>query len=209
MSEPVGVARWQMRALLSAMQNWLKDGKEPPPSEYPTIAAGQLVLPTQVKSTVADPPSRAVTGYEMDFGPEFEKSGIATVEPPKILKTFTALVPQVDADGIDVAGLRLPEIQVPLGTYTGWNQRDRALGAEDQMIAFSGSFFPFARTKAERLKTHDPRLSVEERYRDKQDYLDRIASATQKLLAAGYLLEADAPKLSERAQTMWDYATAQ
>ena len=115
----------------------------------------------------------------------------------------------MDADGNEIAGIRLPEVQVPLGTYTGWNQRGPNLGAPDEMIAFIGSFVPFARTKAERLKAKDPRPSLEERYHDKQDYLAKIAAAGKSLAHEGYVLEADLPMLNERAQQHWDYFAAQ
>ena len=115
------------------------------------------------------------------------------------------MLPQVNADGNEIAGVRLPEVQVPLGTYTGWNQRGASMGAPSEMIAFIGSFIPFARTKAERLKAKDPRPSIEERYHGKQEYLDKIAAAGKSLAQGGYILEADLPSLNQRASEQWDY----
>jgi hypothetical protein len=210
LSDPLDY-RYQMRGLLAALHTWVKDNKEPPASSYPMIANKQLAP----LSGLAFPkigievPKRAHGAYHLDFGPEFRTAGIATVEPPSLGKPFPVMVPQVDADGNEIAGIRLPEIQVPLGTYTGWNQRAASLGAADEMIAFIGSFVPFARTKAERLKAKDPRPSIEERYRDKQDYLDKIAAAGKTLAQQGYVLEADLPKLNQRAQEQWEYFLAQ
>jgi uncharacterized protein YcaQ len=83
------------------------------------------------------------------------------------------------------------------------------MGAPSEAIAFIGSFIPFARTKAERLKAKDPRPSIEERYHDKQEYLDKIAAAAKSLAQDGYILQADLPKLNERASEQWDYLSAQ
>lgn len=200
--------RWQMRALLLAMHEWLKSGKEPPASVYPLIVNGELTPLDQLKFPHIpgiEVPKRFHTAYHVDYGPQFASAGLVTVEPPKVGAPFPAMVPQVDADGNDVSGVRLPEIQVPLGTYTGWNLRSAESGAPDEMIAFIGSFIPFPKTKSERLKTKDPRLSIEERYRGKQDYLSKSAAAAHALAAAGYLLAADEPALLERAAQMWDY----
>jgi hypothetical protein len=203
--------RYQMRALLAAMQSWLKDNKEPPASQYPLIASKQLTTLTGLAfpKVGVEVPKRAHGAYHLDFGPDFRTTGVATVEPPSIGKPFPVMVPQVNSDGNEIAGVRLPEVQVPLGTYTGWNQRGPSMGAPSEMIAFIGSFIPFARTKAERLKAKDPRPSIEERYHDKQDYLDKIAVAGKSLAQGGYVLEADLPKLNERASEQWDYLLAQ
>ena len=75
------------------------------------------------------------------------------------------LVPQVDRDGNELAGIHLPEIAVPLATYTGWNLRDPSIGAPEQREAFEGSYLAFPRTAAERDKSGDPRKSIAERYR--------------------------------------------
>lgn len=209
LSDPLDY-RYQMRGLLAAMQAWIKDGKEPPASQYPLIASSQLAPLNELAfpKIGIEVPKRAHAAYHLDFGPNFAETGIATVEPPMLGKPFPVLLPQVDADGNEIAGVRLPEIQAPLGTYTGWNQRDASMGAPDELIAFIGSFVPFARTKAERLKSKDPRLSIEERYTDRQDYLNKVAAAGKALAQNGYVLEADLPKLNERAQQQWDYFTA-
>jgi hypothetical protein len=117
-------------------------------------------------------------------------------------------VPQVDADGNDRAGVHLPEIAVPLATYTGWNLRDPSTGAPEQRPSFLGSYFPFAKTAAERKVAHDPRPSVEERYPGGRDeYLDRYKQAVDALVRARWILPDDAPALMQQGAVEWDFAT--
>lgn len=210
LSDPLDY-RYQMRGLLTALHAWVKDNQEPPPSQYPLIANKQLVPLNELAfpKIGIEVPKRAHGAYHLDFGPEFRNAGIATTEPPALGLPFPVMVPQVDADGNEIAGIRLPEVQVPLGTYTGWNQRAPKLGAPDEMIAFIGSFVPFARTKADRLKAKDPRPSIEERYHDKQDYLAKIDAAGKSLAQDHYVLKVDLAKLNERAQQQWNYFVAQ
>jgi hypothetical protein len=68
-----------------------------------------------------------------------------------------------------------------------------------------GSFIPFARTKAERLKQGDPRPSIEERYPNRQEYLEKVKAAAHRLERGGYLLESDIPSIVARAGNKWDY----
>ena len=150
-------------------------------------------------------PERIQTAYRLDFGPNFRSEGIVSLEPPKVGNPFPTLVPQVDSDGNEAAGIRLPEIQVPLATYTGWNLRAPELGAADELLSMVGSFIPFARTKAERLKLRDPRPSIEERYPNRQQYLEGVRAAAHRLAGEGYLLESDIPSILAEAGEKWDY----
>jgi hypothetical protein len=200
--------RFQMRALLAAMNDWLTKDKAPPPPAYPLVSKRELTSVADLKFPgipEVNVPSRAHTAYRVDYGPEFRTLGRISIEPPKIGPAFTALVPQVDKDGIEMSGIRLPEIQHPLATYTGWNFRDAQLGAPDEMISFIGSWFPFARTKAERAKTSDPRPSIEERYPSKEAYIERSDTSAKALASSGYVLARDLPALHDRASRMWDY----
>jgi hypothetical protein len=115
------------------------------------------------------------------------------------------LLPQVDRDGNETSGLRMPEIQVPLATYTGWNLRSTDIGAPSEMFSMQGSFIPFSRTKAERELHHDPRPSIEERYSGRAQYLEKIEGAARNLASSGYLLEADVPRIVEHSAKEWDY----
>jgi hypothetical protein len=113
---------------------------------------------------------------------------------------FVTLVPAPDPDGNDLGGIRLPDVAVPLGAYTGWNLRPAAMGAADELARWSGSSFPFAATAAERKKAGDPRPSLEERYPSQADYVRRVAAAAEKLRRDGYLLDEDVSALVERAR---------
>jgi len=199
---------WSLRALLMAMNNWVKDGAEPPQSLYPKVSSDQAVQLGAVqfpKIPGVSFPTRTTRAWHADYGPQYRKEGVITQEPPKLGAPFPLVFPQVDRDGNEVSGVRLPEIQVPLATYTGWNLRAPDIGAPDELFSMQGSWIPFPRTKTERLKTGDPRLSIEERYASRQEYLAKFESAAKSLVAAGYLLASDVPKLVERGGAEWDY----
>ena len=203
--------RYVMRGLLVALNEWVVTGTQPPPSSYPLIAKGQLVSPDAVrfpKIPGVSVPTFWLRAWRLDFGPEFRTKGLDTIEPPKVGKPFLTMVSQVDQDGIEAAGVRLPEIQVPLGTYTGWNMRDPGIGAPDAMINLVGSFFPFARTRAEREANKDPRLSIEERYASRDDYLGKISRSAGELVRSRYIMKSDVDRIVQRATEQWKYLAA-
>jgi hypothetical protein len=117
------------------------------------------------------------------------------------------LVPQVDADGNELAGIRVAEVSVPLATTTGWNFRAERIGNPSTTYALLGSYVPFPRTRAERDARHDPRPSIEERYRDRGEYLQRIRAAANALVKDRFLLEQDVEDVLQRATRHWDYVT--
>ena len=129
-------------------------------------------------------------------------------EPPKIGSSFPILVPQVDADGNEVAGIRVPELAVPLATYTGWNLFNERSGPTGVVSSMQGSFIPFPRTRAERERTNDPRRSIDERYQSRDQYLGLISKAASDLVQKGYLLKEDVPRIVEQTGTRWDHAMA-
>jgi hypothetical protein len=190
--------RASMRALLVAMQAWLKDGKEPPASEYPRIGKDQLVAASALafpRITGVHVPRVKREAYRLDF----------SVEPPKISAAFSTLVPQVNLDGNETSGIQMPEVQVPLASNTGWNLRSKTIGAPDELYSMVGSWIPFPLNQTERENRQDPRLSIEERYKTKRDYLERITVAAQKLVQSGFLLDRDVLKVRDRAAKEWDY----
>jgi hypothetical protein len=199
--------RWAMRSLLLSMNRWATDGTPPLESRYPRIADGTLVAPDQLafpKITgvaVARVPHLA---YRADYGPEFGAKGIVTQEPPAIGKAFPILVPQVDADGNELAGVRMPELSVPVSTYTGWNMFNERSGPTDVVSSMQGSFIPFAGSKADRERSGDPRRSVEERYQGRAQFLDQVAQAARALVDQGYLRQGDMSRIVEQAGTRWD-----
>jgi hypothetical protein len=201
--------RWSMRALLLAMDRWVSHGTPPPPSQYPRIADGTLVRLQAVefpKLPGIEFPQTIHEAYRVDYGPQFPQ-GIVSEEPPRVGRPFPVLVPQVDRDGNERAGIGMPEIAVPLATYTGWNLRDPKIGAPNELVGNVGSYIPFARTRAERERTGDPRLAIEERYQSRAHYLDLYAEVALQLVKEGYLLAEDIPALLTRAGAYWDYAT--
>jgi hypothetical protein len=115
-------------------------------------------------------------------------------------------VPQVNADGNDLGGVTLPELSVPLATYTSWTLRHPSIGSPDRMVSFIGSYLPLTKTRAARLALGDPRLSLEERYRSRADYLSRFRRAAQDLVNQRWILPEDLPALMQRAAQEWDYA---
>ncbi|HEY7422689.1 MAG TPA: alpha/beta hydrolase domain-containing protein, partial [Gemmataceae bacterium] len=195
-----GDYRPYLRALLDALDSWVKDGTEPPASVYPRIDEGTLVHWSQ-KST-GFPTLPGVRYPEviqqpacLDFGPRFAEEGIITVEPPRVVGKYVVLVPRSGPDGNDLGTLLPPEVAVPLATYTGWNLRRRDVGAEAMLANLLGSYIPFPRTKAQRLATGDPRPSLEERYGTFDRYQRQFTDACNKLSGDRYLLVEDARRL--------------
>ena len=151
-------------------------------------------------------PISPLTAYWIDFGPQW-KNGIVSFEPPKVGKEFTVLVSQVDRDGNDRSGIRIPELEVPLATYTGWNLRDPSTGMSEYVIPFVGSYIPLAKTAAERQQAHDSRLSIAERYSSHEDYIRLYREAAERLVKQGFLLPEDIPAVLRRGEAEWKYAT--
>lgn len=199
--------RFALRALLLDLNAWVTDGVAPPESRLPLIARKQLVTPAALafpRIPGVHLPTAPYRVYRLNFGPLFRSQGIITFEPPKIGRPFPTLVPQVDADGNETAGIRLPEQLVPLATYTGWNLRTAAIGAPGVMYDMVGSFLPFARTRAERERTGDPRPSIEERYPSREDYLREVRAAGEALAGKRLVLASDVPRITDRAAARWD-----
>jgi hypothetical protein len=188
--------------LLVALDKWVTTGAEPPASKLPRRAEETLVSSKQADVGFPAIPgvkynARMHGGDLFDFGPQADR-GILTVLPPKLLGSpYPAYVPRTDDDGNTIAGIRLPEITVPVATYTGWNLRKNP--AEDE-CDHSGMYIPFAKTKAERLANGDPRLSLEERYPDHAAYVRAVSVAAADLQKQGFLLQEDADRYVKAAQ---------
>lgn len=184
-----------MRALLRAAHQWVQSGTAPPDSRHPRLR-DQTLVPLK---TLAFPTIPGVGDPRIIEGPGHMEDGRFT--------PFPFVVPRVDADGNEVAGIRVPEQSVPLATTTGWNFRAERLGNPTTIYALLGSYIPFARTKAEREARQDPRLSIEERYRDREDYLQKIRVAASALVKDRFLLEEDVDDVVQRATRHWTFAT--
>lgn len=208
--------KWTMRALLSDLTEWVRDGRAPPASRVPRIADGTLVradavrfpeIPANDYGGIARPAVRYLAATNplgvLDFGQGFravDTSGVITVEPPRIGRArYAIMVPQVDADGIDIGGIRDLYLRVPVGTYTGWNNF-RAGMFGGGFCGLSGSFIPFAPTRAAREAIGDPRLSLAERYPTPEAYVGDIRRAAAALVAERFLLPEDADRLVGEAE---------
>jgi hypothetical protein len=194
-----------LRGLLVALDAWVKDGTPPPPSVYPRI--DQKTLVDWRQAGTGFPALPGVRYPEViqrpqakDYGPRFEAEGIITIEPPRILGHYVVLVPRSDPDGNDLGTLLPPEVAVPVATCTGWNLRRRDVGAEGMLASLQGSYLPFPRTKDERGKNGDPRLSVRERYGSFDEYLRRFNAACTALAKGRYLLDEELPRLAARQE---------
>jgi hypothetical protein len=194
-----------LRALMVAMDQWVTHGIAPPPSRYPKVSDGTLVHAGRRSTGFPNIPGVRYFGLHnrqlfLDYGSKIRR-GRMDLHPPRQGggSGYIVLVPKVDADGNDVAGIRLPAIQAPLGTYTGWNLRPRGL-AEDELSGLLGSYVPFAKTLADRRRSGDPRLSIEERYKDRVDYVRQVSRAARLLVEQRYLLAEDADRIIREAK---------
>jgi hypothetical protein len=201
-----------LRAALVNLDRWVTDGVEPPPSAIPRLEDGTAV-PAEKTAPVfgAIPgvrfPDRIVRPARLDFGPEWPQ-GIVTELPPKTGAAFPTFVSSVDADGNEVAGIRPPELLVPLGTFTGWNPRHPDQGAPGDLMSMMGMTLPFPRTRAERERTRDPRPSIEERYGSRTEYLRRVREAAEGLVKARHVLAEDVEAIVVRADRLYDWIQA-
>lgn len=201
---------WAMRAHLVNLEAWVAHGVEPPPSLYPKVSEGTLVSASDLKFPAipeVESPDVPHLAYRMDYGPRFWTEGVVTKQPPEVGEPFPVKVPQVDRDGNELGGLRLPELEVPLATYTPWNYRTPGIGNPGRLADFRGSFLAFPATRAERVDTEDPRPSVEERYANRAAYLGEYARAAVDLVGQRYLLAEDLPEMLDRAEALWGWVT--
>jgi hypothetical protein len=117
------------------------------------------------------------------------------------------LVPAVDENGNSRTGIRMPAIELPVGTYGGWNFRSPSIGSADQLFGEIGSFHPFARTKSERIATGDSRLSISERYAGREEYLSKVAVVAKRMIEDRFLLPEDLSDVVDQAAALYDWAS--
>jgi hypothetical protein len=196
------------RALMKALVEWVVSDTAPPPSRYPMLAKGDLVPPGHASTGFPVIPGQPLPDgvflpfYDYDFGPGFryaDVSGVMSLQPPGVRQVLPQLVPKVDADGNELAGVRSVLLEVPLGTYTGWNPVARGFFT-GQIQALGGGYIPFAKTKAQRLASGDPRPSLEERYGTHDAYVARVKDAATRQVAERFLLQEDADRLVAQAE---------
>lgn len=196
------------RALTAALIEWVVKGTPPPPSRYPRLDKGELVAATKAALgfpdlpdlSFKDSPVNPVLDY--DFGPLFvayDMTGVISLQPPRIRRVIPTYVPKVNADGNETAGVPSVLHQAPLGTYLGWNLTAGGFFA-GQGCGFAGGYVAFAKTRAERASTHDPRLSIEERYGTLEGYVCVVEHAASQAVGERFLLKDDADRLIREAR---------
>jgi hypothetical protein len=198
-----------VNALRAHFRAWVMKGTEPPPSRWPRIADGTLVPATKDAMgfpTLPGLPSTAPTGLinpmlDYDWGPDFnviDASGIPSLVPPHIKHVIRMFAPKVDADGNELGGVPVVLRDAPLGTYLGWNVTAAGFN-QGKVCNYAGGMMPFARTKAERMASKDPRPSLEERYGTHDGYVQAVKAAAERAVAEGFLLPGDANRLVTEA----------
>jgi len=199
----------QMNALAVALIDWVTRGVNPPPSAYPMLAKGDLVANTQAAMGYpAIPGSPGPTGMavglmDYDFGPDLKYNdfaGVLSQQPPTIKTTAAPLMPRVNADGNEVAGVPSLLHSAPLGTYTGWNVTASGFfKGQPCGGGLTGGYIPFPLTKSDRERTGDPRLSIKERYGNQDGYMCVVKAAAANAVKDRFLLPADADILIGKA----------
>lgn len=205
--EPFNVVDYAplLRAALVNLDRWASEGIAPPASAFPRLADGTAV---PAESTAGRFRRRTRPGPYHAAGPARLRARVRArhrgPSPPKIGAPYPTFVSAVDADGNETAGIRPVEIVVPLGTFTGWNPRHPSQGAPGDLMSMMGSTLAFARTRAERLETEDPRASIAERYASRGAYLAQVRQAAVGLVGARHLLAEDVEAVVARAGQQWD-----
>jgi hypothetical protein len=204
---------YNIRALLVALVDWVGEGREPPDSRYSRLDHRSLVAPEHVKFPnipgVTGPAGVFNTRIAYERGRQYDAddvSGIIAIEPPIAIAQYPSLAPQVDADGNDIDGLRSHILQAPLGTYTGWNVR-RAGFSQGDSCDLTGGYVPFAVTKAQRMASGDPRLSLQERYGSRANYVKAVTAAVNSLVSQRLMLASDASGAISNAAVWFDQAS--
>ncbi|MBT2337199.1 hypothetical protein J7E49_25275 [Variovorax paradoxus] len=186
-----------VRAAMARLVEWARDGKAPPPSRYP--AAGRGLVPFD-RAAMGFPDLSALG---VRFPGVLNELSVAEASGPPWradpARRYQVLLPRTDADGHDVDGVRLPDVEVPLATYSGWNLR-KAGFAENDLCGLNGISIPFAKDAAERTVRRDPRPSIAERYRTRTAYVQRVNAAAENLREAGFMLDEDVQRAVERAR---------
>jgi hypothetical protein len=183
-----------LRALLVALDEWVSEAKAPPPSRVPRLADTTLARPEQLRFP-------SIPGMQKFAGMNDIRLVRDWIKPDVDAgKVYGARVPAIDADGNETAGIRLPDIAVPLATHTGWNLY-KAPFPEGELCDRDGSYFPFAATRAEREASKDPRPSLQERYGSHAEYVAKVEKAARDLVAERLLLAEDAERLVARAKS--------
>jgi len=199
-----------MRALLTALDEWVREAVVPPASRVPRVDERTAVSRESLEAQYTRIPGSAWLSHlpqrlRMDFGAD-ASAGLVTY-PPVESGTYPVLVSSMDEDCNELAGIRLPDVAVPLATYTGWNVRHEEMGQGGLMTSGAplfGTTLVFARTQAERESSRDPRKGIGERYTSKEDYLARVRAAAETLVCDRYFLAEDIERVVTVAGQKWE-----
>jgi hypothetical protein len=201
-----------MRAALVNLDRWVSLGEAPPPSSVPRLAGGTAATREAVLAFFRDLPGVSLPATDrlpslrrLELAPETEQR--AALLPPKAGAPYPCLVAAVNEDGNEIAGMRLPDLTVPLASHTGWNPRHPDSGGSGQIVDMLGSTLPFPATAEARIRSGDPRRSIEERYRDRDDYLTQVRAAAEALVGQRFLLAEDVDVVIAQAAERYDYFT--
>ncbi len=199
-----------MRAALHHLDRWVTHNEMPPGNGYPNHADGSMVEADELAEWFGALPGVEFPTHQklmrrLDFGPD---RTIPTVVPPAVGDAYPSMVSAVDADGNEVGGIRLPAVEAPLATYTGWNVRHPDIGGPGQTMSPGGTVvggaIPFAVTREDRIASGDPRPSIEERYASREEYLDRVRECAERLVESGYALAEDVDELVAQGGAVYD-----
>ena len=203
-----------LRAALINLHGWAAEGVEPPPSKHPRLDDGTAVTPADALKSMPAVPGLAKPDIDrlwvlrdVDLGPDAD-AGIGSY-PAREGEAYPCLVPAVDADGNEIAGIRLPDLDAPVGTHTGWNPRDPETGAPEQLIPMQGFtlFFPPTRSAGE--ASGDERRSLDRRYVTRDDYLRMVRGLANRLASQNYILQEDIEIVIAACADRYDAALAQ
>ncbi len=201
-----------LRAALTNLDHWVSTGEPAPPSCHPRLADGTAVPSESLEAAFSRLPGvrfppHMTRAIHLDYGPETAQ-GRTTKLPPTPGETYPARVAAVDDDGNEMAGIRLPDLTVPVATHTGWHLRHTDIGNPDLVIGITGGLagwtLPFPATPADRAATGDPRPSIQERYASRDDYLQQVRAAAQRLIEAGYILAEDLSRIETGAAERYE-----
>jgi len=201
------------RALLVALDEWVREGREPPASAHGRIADGSLISHDRLREVwsldeVLSIPELPRDPRRLDHGARWAE-GIIDNEPPQVGPPYALPLPAIDADGNEKAGIRLPEVAAPLGTFTGWRLRSAASGAAWATVGLSGSWLPLPLSESEAAESSDPRTPVERRYTDAEDYVSRCVAVAEELVEERVLLSRDLECVAQRARRMYEWVVGE
>ena len=194
-----------MNAQLENLRRWVVDKIAPPPTIAPVL--GSTLVAAKDLKFPAIPGIRVPTNppplWQLGMGRDYARKGIIT-EPVHVGAKYPLLVPAVDADGNELGGWRGAMSSVPLGTYTAWNWKLPEFARFGFISGLNGAFIPFARTRGERLAAHDPRLSIEERYGNREGFMEAATASIDNAIAKRFLLPIQREDILAKMGRHWD-----